>query len=232
MPNKTWILLDSITKIQSQPLSTEQLQNAVLKMQERDWTRFYVWTEGWQNWQILKEFLRSEQDTVRVQHDEITQSATLINPNEDMISEPVEQDFDGDHLQPNPSRKTPESLNFKKIGEAYKNRAVRHELKIEILLINQKNKTFRSYSKNISLTGTLLEDNVPFDFYGTQFDVVVVNRNSLNIQNSRVQMRAETIGEGLTQRVRFIGQTEHQKQKLLTLLNDYISQQAHLKKIS
>jgi hypothetical protein len=57
MPKKMWILLDSITKIQSQQLETEQLQLAILKMSERDWLRFYVWTPGWQNWQMLRDFL-------------------------------------------------------------------------------------------------------------------------------------------------------------------------------
>lgn len=246
MSSRTWIILDSITKIQSQPLQTEQLQLAILKMSARDWTRFYVWTPGWQNWQLLKDFLKSDQkefslsgspiseesvkkyiqeqleDTITNSDVErsVTKSLTTINSKEETFT-PASQDY-----------KPPEPLNFKKMAAGYANRAERHELKIEILLSTAKGKTFKSYSKNISLSGTLLEDNIPFDFYGVQFDVVVINRNSLNPQTTRVHMRAETVGEGLTQRLRFIGQTEAQKQKLMTLLNDYISQQGQLKKSS
>lgn len=278
MPNslKTWVLLDGITKIQSQPLPTEQLQLAILKMTERDWSRFYVWTAGWANWQLLKEFLNSDQKDfalsgvplseenvkahiqaqinknrqkqevhIAQEEDTVTKAAewkptnksmTMVNSSEETFTElanHMQKDFNGDHLDiENASHKPPDPLNFKEINEAYKNRAERHELKIEVLLSSPKGKTFKSYSKNISLSGSLLEDNIPFDFYGVQFDIVIVNRNPSNPQNGRVQMRAETIGEGLTQRIRFINQTITQKQRLMNLLNDYITQQNGVRKSS
>ncbi len=284
---KTWVLLDGITKIQSQPLQTEQLQLAILKLNERDWSRFYVWTQGWANWQLLKDFLnsdqkdfamggtpaseenvkahiqeqiknknkvqaRQEQETVTKEAMQVVKqqskplgqpqqqqpqakgkSMTMINPTEEtFVPESMEKDFNGDHVDENAYQKPPQPLDFKEISEAYKNRAERHELKIEILLISQKGKTFKSYSKNISLSGSLLEDNIPFDFYGVHFDLVVVNRNSLNPQNGRVQVRAETVGDGLTQRVRFVNPSEHLKQRLMNLLNDYLTKQTQLKKTS
>lgn len=273
---KTWVLLDGITKIQSQPLPTEQLQLAILKMNERDWTRFYVWTAGWANWQLLRDFLNSEQrefalpgapvseENVKAhiqaqiqnknknlqqqqkqqEEDTVTKGAhwepnnkamTMVN-SEDTYSDVanhMQKDFNGDHLDIEKAHhKPPDPLNFKEISEAYKNRAERHELKIEILLISQKGKTFKSYSKNISLSGSLLEDNIPFDFYGLQFDLVVVNRNPSNPQNGRVQVRAQTVGDGLTQRVRFINVTEMQKQRLMNLLNDYLTQQTKVRRSS
>ncbi len=271
---KTWVLLDGITKIQSQPLQTEQLQLAILKLNERDWTRFYVWTQGWANWQLLKDFLNSDQkdfalagtpaseENVKAhihaqiasrkkvtiqpqqQEDTVTKAAhypqqkqaggkamTMVSSSEEtIVPESMEKDYNGDTIDESAYHKPPQPLDFKEISEAYKNRAERHELKIEILLISQKGKTFKSYSRNISLTGSLLEDNIPFDFYGVHFDLVVVNRNSLNPQNGRVQMRAETVGDGLTQRVRFVTPSEMLKQRLMNLLNDYLTQQAKLRK--
>lgn len=289
--DKTWVLLDGITKIQSQPLQTEQLQLAILKLSERDWTRFYVWTQGWSNWQLLKDFLNSDQKDFAVfgtpaseenvkahihaqiahrqqkvtiqpiqQEDTVTQAAiptqakqpyqkqkqkqqqpaaknkamTMVSSTEETLTPAhhMEQDFNGDTLDEKVHNKPPQPIDFKEISEAYKNRAERHELKIEVLLITQKGKTFKSYSKNISLTGSLLEDNIPFDFYGVQFDLIVVNRNSLNPQNSRVQMRAVTVGDGLTQRVRFVSPSETLKQRLMNLLNDYLTKQTQIKKTS
>lgn len=269
---KTWVLLDGITKIQSQPLQTEQLQLAILKLSERDWTRFYVWTQGWANWQLLKDFLNSDQKdfaltgtqaseenvkahihaqiasrkkvTIQPQQQEDTVTKAVTKPplkngkamtmvsstEETIIPDSMEKDYNGDTIDESAYHKPPQPLDFKEINEAYKNRAERHELKIEILLISQKGKTFKSYSRNISLTGSLLEDNIPFDFYGVQFDMVVVNRNSLNPQNGRVQMRAETVGDGLTQRVRFVAPSETHKQRLMNLLNDYLTQQTKLRK--
>lgn len=285
--SKTWVLLDGITKIQSQPLQTEQLQMAILKLNERDWTRFYVWTQGWANWQLLKDFLNSDQKDFSVlgalasegsvkahiqaqienrnkptpeqEVDTLTQNTqfvqpqqlvtpkssiqvvaqpsakamTMVSPKEDTaVPHSMEKDYNGETLQEVAEAKPPEPLDFKEISEAYKNRSERHELKIEILLVSQKGKTFRSYSRNISLTGSLLEDNIPFDFYGVQFDLVVVNRNSINPQHSRVQMRAETVGEGLTQRVRFVQPSDHLRQRLMNLLNDYLIKQSQIKKTS
>lgn len=264
---KTWILLDGITKIQSQPLATEQLQLTVLKMQERDWTRFYVWTAGWAKWQLLKDFLNSDQREftlpgapaseqsvkahiqMQFQHkkkqeeETVTHTAqrqtkskamTMVTSTEETFTDQnMQNDYSGDHLDVEQAQhKPPNPLNFKEINEAYKNRAERHELKIEILLVSQKGKTFKSYSKNISLSGSLLEDNIPFDFYAVQFDLIVVNRNPSNQQGGRVQLRAETVGEGLTQRLRFVNVTEIQKQKLMNLLNDYLTQQTKVTKKS
>ncbi|MES2802124.1 MAG: hypothetical protein V4654_06500 [Bdellovibrionota bacterium] len=275
-PGKMWVLLDGITRIQSQPLQTEQLQLAILKLNERDWTRFYVWTQGWQNWLLLKDFLNSDrrdfalagtpasEENVKAhiqaqienrkkvtlhpqqQEDSVTRavgkakthkqannakSMTMVSSSEEtLVPESMKKDYNGDTIDQSAHHKPPQSLDFTEISEAYKNRAERHEFKIEILLISQKGKTFKSYSRNISLTGSLLEDNIPFDFYGVQFDMIVVNRNSLNPQNGRVKMRAETVGDGLTQRICFVGVSETQTQRLLHLLNDYLTQQSKAQK--
>lgn len=273
---KVWVLLDSISKIQSQPMQQEQLQITILKMHERDWSRYYIWATGWKNWQILKDFLHSDQKEFSVPSDNstpenikahlkeqiskqnhskqpenenqndvtVTKTSPLIS--KDKVATTVldtddhhnaessnQKDFNVSQLESDASQnKPPATLNFKEINEAFKNRAERHELKIEILLASPKGNTFKSYSKNISLSGSLLEDNIPFAFYGIQFDLVVVNRNPSNIKDSRVQVRAETVGEGLTQRIRFINVTELQKQRLSNLLADYITQQKQIKRSS
>lgn len=278
---KSWVMLDGVTKIQSQPLTTEQLQMAILKLSERDWSRFYIWTAGWESWQLLKDFLVSDQhdfarpgaflseenvkDYIQSQlHEDaryaaqvkssrlskstaetVTKTAqskpknkalTMVDSTEEPytdFSEEAQKDFDGDTVDFGQNiSQPPEILNFREISEAYKNRALRHEFKIEILLISQKGQTFKSYSRNISLSGSLLEDNIPFDFYGVQFDLIVVNRNPSHPQNGRVQVRAETIGEGITQRVRFLHTNDLQKQRLMNLLSDYITQQTKVNKSS
>ena len=286
---KNWVLLDNLTKIQSQPISTDELESAILRLPKSELGRYFLWTSGWKNWQPLQEYLESDQKTLSVaiqmntqtaqvainnlqkqttitqstnpsrqnnknevfvlkdntmtqtiaahSHTESTQHtktmavdnithATLSN---ELKIEPVkpavlQNDYTSDQIKSSSSGL--KNINFKDLNTPYRNRSERHEFKIEVLLINKKNKTFRSYSKNISLSGTLLEDNIPSDFYEDSFDLVVVNRQPTNALNSRVQVKAVVIkNEGYSQRITFLNVTPVQKQRLKDLLNDYITQQ-------
>ncbi len=241
-----WIVLDSVTKIQSQPLTDEQLQSSVMRMQEKDWDRFFIWTESWEKWQPLRAFLKNNDKNFlgllnitkkpEVKENTITKSVTYVRTDSEATStsyrpghKDVEMDIDqiksGQH-------KPPEDLNFKKLKdkEDYKTRSTRHDLKIEILLISKMGKTFRSYSRNISLTGSLLEDNAPFDYYGEVFDVIVVNRYAKDPAFSRVQVKGITVGDGVSRRIQFENMTDHVKNRLTILLNEYLENQKNVAK--
>lgn len=242
-----WVIYDSISKVQSQPIDKEILQLTIYKMKPHDFKRFFIWTEGWENWQGLEQFLNGDQkeffkDIKSSQKEAekkaakpskkektVTKSVTRIMINGDFTKTSAKgtgKDFSGDSLSLTATT-PPVKLDFKSLAEknAYARRATRHELKIEILLISPKGKTFKSFSKNISLTGTLLEDNIPFDFYETTFDVLVINRYSDNLQNSRVQLKAKTAGEGITSRIQFEAVPVKTSEKLKLLLEEYIKNQ-------
>ena len=253
-----WIFYDSYSKTQSNPLSLEEAQMAIFKMRSNDWTRFFIWTQGWSEWQSLDLFLKSEQknfithfsnphagstaaneNTVRDvlemnpvdenTHKEITKSFSAVKIAEDsQPSVETKNHFDADELSW--SNSTKPEVDFKKLSRkmSFSNREPRLELKIEVVLISPKGKTFRSKSANISLTGSLLEDNIPFDYYGIPFDVVVVNQSTKHAVNARVTLKAKTVGEGLTQRLNFIEITASQKKSLHGLLQDYLDEQKKL----
>jgi hypothetical protein len=240
-----WIVLDSISKIQSQPLSDEQVQNSIMRMHEKDWDRFYIWTESWEKWQPLRQFLKSNDKNFsnifnitkkpEVNEATITKSVTYVRTDMEAKSESPHsgqgKDLDMDQITSG-QHKPPEDLSFKKLNdkENYKNRSTRHDLKIEILLISKMGKTFRSYSRNISLTGTLLEDNVPFDYYGEVFDVVVVNRYAKDAAYSRVQVKGITVGDGVSRRIQFEAVSDQAKNRLTILLNEYLENQKNVAK--
>ena len=168
--------------------------------------------------------------TKKVLH-EITKSFSGVVIEEEPVYEEAsvgKSSFDGEELSWSKTEKP--AINFKKLADkmSFSRRDTRHELKIEILLISPKGKTFRSNSSNISLSGSLLEDNIPFDYYGIPFDVVIVNRAAENHVNARVTLKARTIGEGLTQRIGFSDITATQKKALHGLLQDYLDQQQKL----
>ena len=162
-----------------------------------------------------------------------TNAYSRINLKEETISRIVEQEnaqsnkqFDGDDVNwANIQKPTVDFSRFNK-KKSMDKRETRHELKIEVILISQKGKSFRSRSKNISLSGSLLEDTIPFDYYGNVFDVVVINSYTKDPVKSRVQLKAHTVGNGgLTQRIQYSNMTEAQKKALQTLLEDYMQLQ-------
>jgi len=275
-----WVFYDSVAKIQSNPLSRDEAQSTILKIRPQSIERFFIWTQGWQNWQPLRNYLESDQkvfvstftvsrsneETVKALAKEIfeqtatynqtttsfphddTQTATNthtntrtyshINLREETISRFLKasdldsslvDNFDADQLKLNPDKKP--KLDFSKILKKMDTRAVRHELKIEILLISARGKTFRTLSKNISLTGVLLEDCMPYDFYDKEFEVVVISAINKDMKNSRVKLSAKAVvaSGNYTQRVQFVNVTPDQKDKLSQFLEDYMESAKQIK---
>ena len=267
---RKWILYDSSYKTQSNAISTEEAQFAILKMSEIDTIRFFIWTTGWEKWQPLKGYLESNQehfisslvpeknpsqntlkakirDVIEMKpadkevEEEITKSFSLsVSITKSFSAISLEEkdivfnddqsvhEFDAEDLDVDNVKKP--KLNFKDLNKkSLKNRPNRHELKIEILLISTKGKTFRSRSKNISMSGSLLEDNIPFDYCGRIFDIVVINKQPCPPQFQRVSLKAVTVGEGLTRRIHYVNMLKKEKQDLQNLLENYIRIQDEMK---
>lgn len=252
-----WVFFDKLSKQQSKVMTLEEAQFAILKMRTKDWERFYIWSNGWASWQILKVYLESDQKnfitnftptemdditlktTVRdvlelhpaskkVQK-EITKSFSNIKLHEESISNykknNLGKDFFGGDLTWSNIKKP--DVDFTKINakKQYDHREQRHSLKIEILLVNKKGRAFRSSSKNISLSGALLEKNVPVDFTHQPFEAVIVNNYTSDKRTSRVIVNATLSGEGVGCRIQFLDLTDAQKNSLHDLLSDYLKQQ-------
>lgn len=248
-----WVLYDTLSKAQSNPVSTEEAQMAIFKMRPRDIERFYLWTQGWQEWQSLQFYLATDQknfvsaftnqndDTIKAHirdvlemtprnnkklFEENTASFSSIHLEEDTLTDAGgrlgQQQYDGNDISwENLEKPVIDFSKLKKKRSAEK-RETRHELKIEIILISVKGKSFRSKSKNISLSGSLLEDNIPFDYYESVFDMVIVNQSARDPKISRISLKGKTVGEGLTQRLQYTGLTNEKRQELQIFLEEYI----------
>lgn len=275
-----WVLYNSESKLQSIPVNHEEIQWTVMRMKPADWKKYFIWRDGWQNWQPLDSWLRSSQKeiivdflkqtgddietlteataTVRVdkfsvektpdkqkrsksssssssrstrsgQTIQTQKNSTIVDWDDQlarMFSEGV-QDFSGDqfaeHFQQQPSGKT---ISFKADADLkmakYKNRAERHSLQIEVLFLSSKGKTFKSFSRNISMSGTLLDDELPFEFIAPKFEVVIINRFAKSNQNSRLQLFAKCPIPSAPNRIQFLELKADQKQRLKTLLEQYL----------
>jgi hypothetical protein len=103
----------------------------------------------------------------------------------------------------------------------------RHDLKIEAILLTKKGTSFRSHSRNISLTGTLLEDEIPKDFFNRPFEMILVNKFEQDQRRNRVHLTGRIIGDlSDPKRLMFLHQNDDTNLKLKKLIEDYQVQQA------
>lgn len=271
-----WVFYDILSKVQSNSIPTEDAQLAIYKMRPVDLERFFIWTDGWKNWQPLKAYLDTNQkyftmtapnhsdffaglnektlkvterqvhpkpaassDTEKKSAKEktITKSFSMIRLDDGQPTDSPDQanlqDFDPDNLNIKHTQKP--DIDFSKLNskKSLKTRATRHDFKIEILLIAPKGQTFRSHSRNISLSGALLEESIPAEFYKTSFDIVIINHISQNTQLSRLTVRGKVVGEGLTQRIQYLELSSAHKENLIKLLSHYKDiKEASIKKAS
>lgn len=295
MSNKKiiWVFYDTLSKTQSNPISTEDAQMSIFKMRPQQIERFLIWTTTWDSWKQLKSYLESDQKNfvsthtipiprtreetttalmkeltktmqmsvsktgttasskdslnldpklsivkTKIKSDdspkkENTRSYSNIQLSEETFSKSQKSEFSQDYKNFDGNEATysnieKPTLDFSKLKRKVPStRATQHELKIEVVLISPKGKSFRSRSKNISLSGSLLEDTVPFDYYGIKFDVIIINTQSLDPTKNRIKLLASIVENngGLTHRIHFCNMTGIQKKSLKSLLEDYLNSQ-------
>lgn len=115
-------------------------------------------------------------------------------------------------------------------GGADRRRDPRHNFKIEVVLVS-KARSFRTHSQNISLSGTMLEKEIPRDFLNTQFDLILVNPFEPNQTKARLLFKAKIVGDMTDpRRLMFIEQDEAMTARLDALLKAYVTYQKQVKK--
>lgn len=108
--------------------------------------------------------------------------------------------------------------------------STRHNFKLEVVLINKKG-SFRTYSKNISLTGTLLEQDVPADFIKNPFELVIINRFEKDPKKGRLLFKGKVVGDlANPRRLTFVSVEPDMIDRLEVLLKAYIQYQELMKK--
>ena len=281
-----WVLYNSESKLQSIPVNHEEIQWTVMRMKPADWKKYFVWRDGWQNWQPLDSWLRSSQKeiivdflkqngddvetlteaTATVRVDKFSIDRTPDNQKRSLVSNPGisrtvraglmpsdqknptivdwddqlarmfsegSQDFSGDNFSElihNQMGGKPISFKTDASSKSskYKNRAERHSLQIEVLFLSSKGKTFKSFSRNISMSGTLLDHELPLEFIAPKFEVVIINRFAKTNQNSRLQLFAKCPIPSAPNRIQFMELKADQKQRLKNLLEQYLKDHKEL----
>ena len=102
----------------------------------------------------------------------------------------------------------------------------RHNFRLEIVLISKSQKTFKTFSKNISMGGTLLEDSVPKDFLNGEIEMIITNHFEADKNKARLHFRSKIVGDIRNpQRLTFKDTNDIMMKKLEAMLTAYIKQQ-------
>lgn len=144
------------------------------------------------------------------------------------------QDFNGDELDLSKikkfkTEKKPISTETE-TDSGDRRRDSRHNFKIEVVLLS-KLRSFRTHSKNISLSGTLLENAIPKDFLNRPFDLIIVNPFETDPAKARLHFRAKIVGDLQNpRRLMFIEQDVSMTVRLDALLKAYVAYQEQVRK--
>ena len=146
-----------------------------------------------------------------------------------------DKDFNGNELdlhkieKNTSSKKSPRTTSKKSQDGVDRRQQPRHNFKIEILLVSSTS-TFKSYSKNISLTGTMLEDEVPKEFTAKQFDLVIVNPFEMDPRKAKLLFNAKIVGDFIDRRRLSFFAEPKMTEQLNALLQAYMTYQKNIKK--
>lgn len=120
--------------------------------------------------------------------------------------------------------------NIDSIRKPDRRKELRHKFKIEVILLTNSG-SFRSHSKDISLSGTQLEDEIPIEFAKTSLEIVLVNPFESDRTKDRILFRGKVVGDpNGTSRLMFLDQNPDLLTKLNALLKAYLAYQKELAK--
>lgn len=198
-----WQFYDLESNQYSRPMDLAAAQVFILENTKKNWQQVYLWTPGWDDWYSVESFLVSDQNYfVRKAPELNIQSFTAVSTN-----------------------KTQATSSW-----AEKRNHQRHDFKLEVVLVS-KTRTFRTRSQNISLGGTLLEDEIPKDFFSQPFDLLIVNTLDPDPKTNKLLFKAKILSDSRdTKRLMFQEQDPMMTRKLEAMLNAYSSYQNNLAK--
>lgn len=144
-------------------------------------------------------------------------------------------DFNAEKIDPDAKAPMQFNLPSKANSNDPKDRrsAERHQFKIEVILITKTGRAFRTFSRNISLGGTLLEDEIPKEFVNSQFDLILVNKFEKDPLKGRLHFQGRVVGDYRDpRRLMFLDSDEHHIKRLKALLRSYSDRRKELRKRS
>lgn len=160
---------------------------------------------------------RTEIQYTKIMNDEAPEAAP-----DNSGSEYYRPDFRADQININVKPNLSFAAAPRKAENDERRKDPRMNYKIEVTLVSQKGKTFKSFSDNISMSGILLQEAIPSDFLKSSFNLILVNRFESNAKKARIYVDGRVIGDLRDpRRLTFLNLDPTTKQKLEEMLQSY-----------
>lgn len=143
-------------------------------------------------------------------------------------------DFNADDLDIKLKIPAPTSdIGKRNVSEKDRRIEIRHNFKMEIIVVSKKGKTFKTFSDNLSLGGTLLQDPLPREFLNAPFDLIFINRFEQDPTKGRLYFNGKVVGDVKEpRRLMFLNPDPQSVKRLESMIQAYISYQNSMQKKS
>ncbi|GEM_PF-3360065 len=219
-----YVIFDSLTGQISEHPSLSELVDT---FSNRNLTPLYYWTLGLEDWISLDQVL-----TKKILEKKKYQLPSLPSSQAQQVPPPAINATLKPLVQPVPPAKTEmqesefvseevtQKIQAPKVAKnsdkPFEGRvSPRYDLRIKVILSN-KEKTFLSYTQNISVTGVLLEDVIPVDFFQNEESEIFVSSPK---KNEFLAFRCKPVGDQSSPRRFTFGQISPEA---LTKFQDWI----------
>jgi hypothetical protein len=215
--NLIWIFFNIKTQVQTRPMPHTRAHAFILQLKPTEMRQYVIWTPGWKKWIPVNEMLKSEKNffeipppltTVSDNPDEVTKTLSSHSlddsPNREitytviaLTGEPplVNDEFVAESVD---WEKTPAKIVLKKsshIANEDKRSYKRFPHRLELVLMTNKGKSFRSSTLNVSLGGALLREPVPAELLKDVMDLLIVNPFPDKVTPSHLLIKGRIVGD-------------------------------------
>jgi hypothetical protein len=243
-----WIIYDTQNKRQSKPLNLLKAQKFIISLKSEDYSRYLVWTPGWEKWITVQNFLSSPQSYFTVppkeglpeeakksshdkqarqkrepvEEDTVTQTMTrTVYTDFDKSVDAQQNGYWAKDFSIQDVNMNQKKVQLQDLAHSERRKKPRHDLRIEVILFTEK-KSFKTTSTNISITGILLNEEMPKDMLNHPLQVILINKLDPNPSTNKLFFDGKIAGDILNpRRVSFLNMTDEMVKKLDSLFESY-----------
>lgn len=182
---QVFIIFDSDT---GQLSEQQNLSSLITQFGTRKMDHLHFWTLGLEDWIPLNQVLTPQ--LIEKKKYQMPALPSMSSKTEEVVIIPIHVPPPATPVKP-PPQQTPSQPPQAQKTNLDERKQPRFDVRIKVILSN-KEKTFLSYTQNISLTGVLLEDVIPTDFFQNDETEIFISSPK---KNEFLAFRCRTVGD-------------------------------------